>query len=244
MIDKNVFIYGLSGAGKDTIANYLRDKYGYLKFRIAGTIKQYVFETYGFKTQEEFENAKREIPDVRKAHNIFGKQYDTEGLERSNHEATENRINAICDKTALEFEIKYNMKDYPICVVDVRNKFEAELLLNRGFYGIFLNRRNTEFADSKHKTEQDMFTNGELKSLIENLKESNITIIFNSEHKISLDEFDDIREKLISLNDKVKIPIAVTNGGVQELLLCVKDLINCGFDYDTLEKYDKNRNNG
>lgn len=244
MVEKNVFIYGLSGAGKDTIANYLRDKYGYLKLRIAGTIKQYVFETYGFKTQEEFEKAKREIPDVRKAHNIFGKQYDKEGLERSNREATENRINAICDKTALEFEIKYNMKDYPICVVDVRNKFEAELLLNRGFHGIFLNRRNNEFADNKHKTEQDMFINGELKSLIENLKESNITIIFNSENALSLNEFDNIREKIDSLNNKVKIPISVTNGSIQELLLCIKDLVNCGFDYDTLEKYDKNRNNG
>ena len=51
---KNIFIYGMSGSGKDTIANFLQSKYDFIKLRIAGTIKQYVYETYGFKSIKEF----------------------------------------------------------------------------------------------------------------------------------------------------------------------------------------------
>ena len=148
----NIFLYGLSGAGKDTIANYLRDEYGYLKLRIAGTIKQYVFETYGFKTQEEFEAAKRSNPDVRLRHNTFGNQYDQEGIDRSNKEASLNRLNDLINRTALEYEIMDDMMHREICIVDVRTFDEAKTLLEADFIGIFLTRQNKkEFAKKDHK---------------------------------------------------------------------------------------------
>ena len=149
----NLFLFGMSGAGKDTIADYLRDEYGYLKLRIAGTIKQYVYETYGFKTQEEFETAKRNNPEVRKAHNIFGNQYDKEGIDRSNKEASINRVHDLCNRTALEFEISYDMKNADMCIIDARTIDEVNALLEHGFFGIVLTRRSDEFKVAEHKTE-------------------------------------------------------------------------------------------
>lgn len=154
----NIFLYGLSGAGKDTIANYLRDEYGYLKLRIAGTIKQYVFETNGFESQEQFEEEKRKRQEVRQQHHTFGKQYDEDGLKLSNREATYNRIQSLINRTALEFEISDEMPLREICIVDVRTFEEAKMFLEAGYMGIFLTRQNKkEFADTKHKTEQNLF---------------------------------------------------------------------------------------
>ncbi len=181
----NIFLYGLSGAGKDTIANYLRDEYYYLKLRIAGTIKQYVFETYGFKTQDEFEQAKRSNKDVRLAHNNFGRQYDKEGIERSNREATFNRIQSLIDRTALEFEIMEGMDLYENCIVDVRTFDEARMLLEAGYMGIFLTRRNVgEVADATHKTEQGLFGNNQI---LELPNSENIFIIRNHDNAASND---------------------------------------------------------
>lgn len=216
---KNIFIYGLSGAGKDTISNYLRDNFGYLKLRIAGTIKQYVFETYGFKTQEEFEKSKRINQDVRKAHNIFGEQYDNEGIARSSKEATTNRIDSLINKTALEFEISKDMINSPICIVDVRTRFEAERLLNAGFYGIFLTRKNkSEFVDNQHKTEQNIYMNYEFKQLcdshinniilIDNYEETDYKLFceyIKSEYVgITTDRFTDVESMLTFIGNFIK----------------------------------------
>lgn len=174
----NIFLYGLSGAGKDTIANYLRDEYGYLKLRIAGTIKQYVFETNGFENMDVFEEAKRTNPDIRLRHNTFGNQYDKEGIELSKQEASLNRLQSLINRTALEFEIMEGMDLREICIVDVRTFEEAKKLLEAGFMGIFLTRQNKkEFAKKDHKTEQNLF------SQIEELpNKQNIYIIRNHEN--------------------------------------------------------------
>ena len=174
----NIFLYGLSGAGKDTIANYLRDEYGYLKLRIAGTIKQYVFETNGFESQEQFEEEKRKRPEIRQQHHIFGKQYDEDGLKYSNREATYNRIQSLINRSALEFEIIEGMYLREMCIVDVRTFEEAKMFLEAGYMGIFLTRQNKkEFADTKHKTEQNLFDQ------IEQLpNRENIYIIRNHEN--------------------------------------------------------------
>ena len=38
----NIALYGMSGSGKDTVADYLRDNYGYVKLRLAKTIKSII----------------------------------------------------------------------------------------------------------------------------------------------------------------------------------------------------------
>ena len=177
---KNVFIYGMSGSGKDTISNYLRDKYDYLKLRIAGTIKQYVYETYGFKSQEEFEKAKRVNSEVRLAHNIFGNQYDKEGINRSGVIGSLNRIDNIINRTIMEIEISNCLKKKPICISDTRCLDEVEKLLNAGFVGIFLTRTTSEFKDENDRTEQSIILNGELQKLIDSGKYNNQIIVINN----------------------------------------------------------------
>lgn len=180
MENLNIFLYGLSGAGKDTISDYLRDEYGYLKLRIAGTIKQYVYETNGFKNMEEFENSKRTNPEVRLRHNTFGNQYDKEGIELSNKEASINRLNDLINHTALEFEIMRGMEYADICIVDVRTFEEAQILLNAGFIGIFLTRQNKkEFAKSDHKTEQGLIAN---KNILNLPNRRNIYVVRNHDN--------------------------------------------------------------
>lgn len=241
---KNIFIYGLSGSGKDTISDFLRDQFGYLKLRIAGTIKQYVFETYGFKTQEEFEEAKRNNPEVRKAHNIFGKQYDSKGLELSNKEATENRIDSLIQRTALEFEILNNMKEQPICIVDVRNKFEAEKFLNAGFVGIFLNRRNNEYADTNHKTEQNMFRNGELADILVHLKSNDTVCIVINDNNFDLNQANEMMHEVYGAtpNNGNNTIVAFTRGNVEQLLVFVKLCIDTDFNSQEISKFYKTLN--
>ena len=216
----NIFLYGLSGAGKDTIANYLRDNYEYLKLRIAGTIKQYVFETYGFKTQEEFEAAKRANPDVRLAHNIFGNAYDKEGIDRSNKEASVNRLNDLINRTALEFEIMDGMQYHNICIVDVRTFDEAKILLNAGYTGIFLTRQNKkEFAKKDHKTEQNIF------SQIEQLPNNNHIIIIRNHDGAEHDDYC----KFGYIDEENKVPKFyefTTDGTENDLLDTVCIIIN------------------
>lgn len=205
----NIFLYGLSGAGKDTIANYLRDNFNYLKLRIAGTIKQYVFETNGFESQEQFEEEKRNRPEIRKQHHIFGKQYDEDGLKLSNREATYNRVESLINRTALEFEIVRNTKDLPLCIVDAREFNEVETLLNAGFIGIFLTRQNKkEYIDSKHKTEQNLF-----ERLDEFSNKKNIAIIHNHDNANIFDsEMSELDKKIFSFQTYT------TDGSNKELI--------------------------
>lgn len=238
---RNIFIYGLSGSGKDTISNYLRDTYGYLKLRLAGTIKQYVFETYGFKNQEEFETKKRQNPEVRKAHNIFGKQYDQEGLDRSNKEATTNRIIVICERTALEFEICSEMNERPICIVDARNLFEASMLLEKGFYGIFLNRCSNEYAMKDHKTEQDMFMNGEIVKILTQLESNENTCFILNTSAIDLVQFEAINKAMTkACENDVKPFIVSTQGSIEMLLNLVNNIVINNGNVELIKKDTQN----
>lgn len=212
----NVFVYGMSGAGKDTVSNYLRDNHDFVKLRIAGTIKQYVYETYGFKSMEEFEIAKRNIPDIRIAHNIIGNQYDKESDNRSNNEASLNRLNNIINGTLLEFEIYKDLDSKNRCVCDVRCESEVQMLLEAGWIGIFLTRTSTEYRDEKHKTEQSIFSNGVLQKLIDNKKFSNQIFI--------IDNFD----KLEPQNAKYDITehSVITNGSKEQLQSVIEQIIS------------------
>lgn len=175
----NIFLYGLSGAGKDTLADYLRDNYDYLKLRTAGTIKQFVFETYGFKTQSEFEKAKRTISEVRKAHNKFSSEQYIMHSELNT--ASTNRVKQIIDKESFEFEIVKDLKSKPICVSDVRYLEHIVLLMMAGYKAVFLTRRANEYADTKHESEQYIFNNIEsLKVILKCGKKDQIYLVFNN----------------------------------------------------------------
>lgn len=153
-----LFIYGMSGAGKDTVSNYLRDSMNFLKFRIAGTIKSFVFEVNGFSTQGKFEYEKRHNPEIRELHHKFGGYY----LRNSKNDVPThlNRLRQLINRESMEFDIipRELRNSVNICISDVRMKDEIEVLLENNFCGIFLTKRNTdEFTNKKHKTEKDIF---------------------------------------------------------------------------------------
>lgn len=62
---KNIIIVGLTGSGKDTIADDLVYNSDYFKLRIAGTIKQIICEKHEL-SETELEEVKRTNPVIDK----------------------------------------------------------------------------------------------------------------------------------------------------------------------------------
>ena len=153
----NIFLYGLSGAGKDTIANYLRDNYGYIKLRVAGTIKQIIMETNNLVDLDDLEYQKRLKPEIRKAHNLLGTILDSVGELKSNPPSSKNRLRLLVRERSLESEMIKDYHTYPKVICDVRTEDELNYILSHtgNYIGILLKRQNRgEYADKKHKTEQ------------------------------------------------------------------------------------------
>ena len=214
---KNIFIYGMSGSGKDTIANFLQSKYDFIKLRIAGTIKQYVYETYGFKSLKEFEEAKRLIPNIRIAHHTFGYQYKKEGELLSKEDASLNRLDLIINRELLEFEIDKNLDTKPICICDVRRMCEIEKLLTAGWIGIFLTRTTNEYKDVKHATDQSIFVNGEFMNLLNSDKYNNQIILIANDDKPLIDQETKFKPNCLNFE---------TDGSKELLLSTIDNIIN------------------
>ena len=214
---KNIFIYGMSGSGKDTIANFLQSKYDFIKLRIAGTIKQYVYETYGFKSLKEFEEAKRLIPNIRIAHHTFGYQYKKEGELLSKEDASLNRLDLIINRELLEFEIDKNLDAKPICICDVRRMCEIEKLLAAGWLGIFLTRTTNEYKDVKHATDQSIFANGEFMNLLNSDKYNNQIILIANDDKPLIDQETKFKPNCFNFE---------TDGSKELLLSTIDNIIN------------------
>lgn len=152
---KNLFFYGQSGSGKDTLANYFREKHHYLKFRCAGTIKQVLSEKNGL-TASMLEIEKRRNEKLRKAHWKFGDEYNGK-----RHASVMQRLQNILSRDSIEFDIMPDfLQHYPLIISDTRLEIEIDYLLKAGFIGIFLTRKTGEFQDGKHSTENDLIENG------------------------------------------------------------------------------------
>lgn len=167
----NLFTYGMSGAGKDTLANYFQDNHLYLKFRCAGTMKQIISEKnkLGYS---QLELDKRTNEALRKEHWKVGDWLGKDGS------AVKQRLINIINRDSVEFDIMpKNVKNNGIIICDVRRLFEAELLLQSGFVGIFLSRTNSEYKPNKHTTEVHMFENGYLQYLVNKYPKQCIIVI-------------------------------------------------------------------
>ena len=171
---KNIFIWGLSGSGKDTTANILVENFGYLKVRIADTVKRIIMETKNL-TFEELEEQKRIDPALRELHHTVGKYLDKEN-------GTRNRISQIIAKTSLDIvNLPENLKVKSMVVCDCRSIDEAKQFLEAGWYGIYLNKKPSEYQNNTHWTEKDIFENGDIQKLIELYGNQNIIIINNDD---------------------------------------------------------------
>lgn len=176
---KNVVLFGLSGSGKDTIANDLELNYDYFKIRIAGTIKQIIQEKHLF-SEEELEEAKRIQAKLRQEHHDVGNYL---GI------ATTNRVKLIISGKVSEF--KYKQSYQPIVVHDGRG-LDNEILLflqENDWVCIYLSRTNydKEFRNANHWTEQ-----GSIEKSLEFIEKNNFydksIIIINDKEQTELDE--------------------------------------------------------
>lgn len=170
------FVAGLTGSGKDTIVNYLKEYFGYRKMRIAKTIKTIIMEKNDV-TFDELEELKRDNPEWREKHH--------EESAYLTKESSLIRTKQIAKRTAMDFESVTNI-DKQIAVCDVRCADEAGILLDNDFIGIFLSRTTAEYKNTEHFTEQNMFVNGQLISLIREFPTNTFVIVLNAtnEHDI------------------------------------------------------------
>lgn len=163
-----LFVCGLSGSGKDTIADYFKVRYNFAKLRLASTIKNYICETNGFAGYDELEFWKRQKPDIRRLHTTVGDVFNKEA-EKNGHDFYKsyslNVMYQLITRQHGTFELCERIPyDYIIC--DVRMPEEITLLLETGHFGIFLTRTTDEYQVKGHVTETNIFTNG----LYEDLK--------------------------------------------------------------------------
>jgi hypothetical protein len=212
---KNFFVYGLSGSGKDSVSNYLRDSYGFMKLRIADTIKRIICETKNLSF-EQLEEQKRVQPELRTMHNDVSKMLDgIAGIEQSSL----IRLKMLIDDTALDYQhlgSLENIQETQKIICDCRTYDEASMLLKAGWIGIFLSRTTTEFKDSTHFTEQNMFTNGKLKDLLSEYQNLQICLIFNERS---------LEKNIPDTYDSDQIYMYGTNGSLEMLEEVIYDLL-------------------
>lgn len=167
LIKPDFFVAGLTGSGKDTVTNYIKQYFHYNKMRIARTIKTIICEKNDV-TFDELEILKREKPEFREKHH--------EESDYLKIEATLTRTKQIANRTSMDYESMKD-KEEPIVVCDVRIMEEAEILFQHNSYGIFLSRTTGEYKNAAHFTEKNMFLNGDLKSLISRFGEQCIIVL-------------------------------------------------------------------
>lgn len=178
VIKPDFFVCGKTGSGKDTISDYLKNYFGYYKFRLADTIKRIICEKHNISF-EELEELKRTNPEFRDAHTDTG---DFLGKQSSI-----NRIDLLINRKALDWTNLDNDNNFVIC--DVRDDLEASKLLDSEIIGIFLSRTTNEYVKETHWTEQNLFTNGKLVNLIKEYDNNKFVIVLNGEDKELEDKF-------------------------------------------------------
>lgn len=220
---KNIFIYGMSGSGKDTIANNLKDDWDFMKLRVADTVKRIICEKCGI-TFDELEIIKRNNNSFRILHNKVGIYLDKDididiylDANQKPQNGTNNRITQLINGTALDYQhfssdfIKQKSK----VICDCRSLNWCESFLNAGWTGIFLTRTTKEYKNSAHFTEENIYNNG---------KFSEFCNIFDDKSKIKVIDNSDKSDK-ISLNFAHDIPVYHTDTSSKQLLEVVKQIL-------------------
>lgn len=169
-----IALYGESGAGKDTTANYLHDEYGFNRLRLAYTIKAAVTESEGISF-EELEIRKRTEPRLRDAHHEFSNKL-------GNQKATLNRIKLIANKQSMDFQL-LDRPDAPMCIIDCRSIEEIDACIENGFTIVLLTKRNKTEYKANHYTEVNLLDNSDvLRRLVESGK---VHVIDNNFDKLT-----------------------------------------------------------
>lgn len=127
-----IAICGLKRSGKDTIADYLCQRYGYTKIRIANPLKQGLKAMFGF-TDEQLETDLKDVVDERwgveprKIMQFVG----TEMMQYKINEVMPSIGRSFWIKSLIEEHIKGGDGDGKLYVIpDLRFKHEYDLLSN------------------------------------------------------------------------------------------------------------------
>lgn len=212
---RNIFVWGLTGSGKDTISNYLVRENNYLKLRIADTIKRIICETQNLSF-DELEEQKRTNPALRMMHHEVSAILDKLA---NKDQSSLNRVEQLINGNAFDYhEIQYH-EYVPKVICDCRTTKEAEAFLKAGWTGIFLSRTTNEFKHDSHFTEQNMFKNGQLVKLIESYKDQ-IYTIWNG-NVTELSDLSEIQKELLEHELYFE-----TNGTVSQLQEVVDSILS------------------
>lgn len=202
----DIFVWGLTGAGKDTVADFLKSYYNMRKIRIAGTIKQIICEQLNVSF-EELEAIKRSDPAIRDKHHEVSAWL-------GNQISSLNRTYQIAQHNSFDLQLCED-PEKALVVCDVRTIEEATILLDNDFVGIFLERLTDEYRRAGHFTENNMFTNGQLVELANTLDYGERFVVVFNDSKTTPDE----RKKLIELlPDEVTFVYPPNDCNAQELL--------------------------
>ena len=130
----NIIIFGQMGAGKSTVANYLRDNYGYSKFSLGSKIHSEC-KTHGKETRTEMQSYGQAM------RNIFGIDVWCDYV----NDQTFNKDKVVIDdaRQINEYDYFINLGFLPIAVVADDNK-RIERLNKRVDYVIDPNTFNHE----------------------------------------------------------------------------------------------------
>ena len=135
--NQNIFVYGLTGSGKDSVSNYLVENYGYFKLRIADTIKRVICEALNISS-EELEEQKRTNSELRMLHHIVSQMFDDLAKKP---QSSINRVEQLINGKAFDFHNFSVQHDKVLKVIcDCRTISEAKKFLEAGWTGIFLSR--------------------------------------------------------------------------------------------------------
>lgn len=168
--NKNVFIYGLTGSGKDTFLNRLHDKkFDYVYARLADTLKQIITEAR-LESFDELEVSKRGDKYIRIMHNNVDetlRQFYVHPDPLTPENIGYNRAKMIMERKAFDFTNPHILDDnyihklqtYPLLISDVREEKIIKMLLEAGWYGIFIDRifNHDEYSNPNQITEFNVF---------------------------------------------------------------------------------------
>ena len=129
---------GLKRSGKDTIANLLIDKYGFIRYSFADPLKKATKEIFGFNDEQLWGEEKEKIDDnwgisAREVLQILG----TEILQYDIHKHTDKLSHIGRNNWVHRFKIWYNdeIKKNPnllVVVPDVRFQHEVNIIKSMG----------------------------------------------------------------------------------------------------------------
>lgn len=161
-MQKIIAITGLKRSGKDTIANYLRDNYGYTIFRFAEPIKKVIIllMEYANISKDDIENylefdKEVVIPELNASYRQLAQTLGTEwGREQIDQDFWVNLLN---------FTIKDNDK---VVISDLRFESEVDFIKTKKSYIIKVYRGDDEIKD-EHISEQGI-DDGHINYFIDN----------------------------------------------------------------------------